>query len=149
MSAVTGGAAPGPQHQGGCRGPSLALAIVLQSSGVSEPVIAIADQRGPNDDSETSSTQTVSIEEFQTLTQRVAAQERQLEEILAILRASIVVALLPSTARVTITQKVNTPGVTTMTLLPTTTVTRPVMAVIPRASTEIAPATLIWHYGGY
>ncbi|KAK9109992.1 hypothetical protein Sjap_018052 [Stephania japonica] len=87
----------------------------------------MADQRGPSDDNETSSTQAVSIEEFQTLTQRVVTQERQLEEILAILRASIAVASVPSIARVTVTQEANTPGVTTMTLLLTTTTMRPVM----------------------
>ncbi|KAK9123652.1 hypothetical protein Sjap_013254 [Stephania japonica] len=102
----------------------------------------MVDQRDPSDDSGTSSTRAVSIEEFQTLTQRVAAQERQLEEILPILRASIVVASVPSTARVTVTQEANTPRVTTMTLLPTTTAMRPVMAVVPHAPIEIAPATL-------
>ncbi|KAK9090896.1 hypothetical protein Sjap_024073 [Stephania japonica] len=101
----------------------------------------MADQRGPSDDNGTSSTRAVSIEEFQTLTQRVAAQERQLEEILAILRASVAVASIPSTGRVTVTQEENTQGVTTMTMFPTTTTMRPVMAVVPRASIEIAPAT--------
>ncbi|KAK9137705.1 hypothetical protein Sjap_008299 [Stephania japonica] len=105
-------------------------------------MIVMVNQQGPSDDSGTSSTQAVSIEEFQTLAHRVAAQERQLVEILAILRASVVVASVPSTARVTVTQKEYTPGVTTMTLLPTTTTMGPVMAVIPRASTKIAPATL-------
>ncbi|KAK9145074.1 hypothetical protein Sjap_004977 [Stephania japonica] len=103
--------------------------------------IVMAYQRGPSDDSGTSNTRTVSIEEFQTLTQRVAAQERQLDEILAILRASVVVALVPFTAIVTVTQEANILGVTTMTLLPTTTATRLVMAVVPRAPTKIAPAT--------
>ncbi|KAK9090837.1 hypothetical protein Sjap_024014 [Stephania japonica] len=51
--------------------------------------IEMTDQRGLNDDSGTSSHQAVNIEEFRTLTQRVAAQERQLEEILTILRASV------------------------------------------------------------
>ncbi|KAK9102659.1 hypothetical protein Sjap_019913 [Stephania japonica] len=37
---------------------------------------AMADQKGPSDDSGTSSTRAVSIDEFQTLTQRVASQER-------------------------------------------------------------------------
>ncbi|KAK9123267.1 hypothetical protein Sjap_012869 [Stephania japonica] len=37
--------------------------------------IAMADQKGPSDDSGTSSTRAVSIDEFQTLTQRVASQE--------------------------------------------------------------------------
>ncbi|KAK9137699.1 hypothetical protein Sjap_008293 [Stephania japonica] len=104
--------------------------------------IVMVNQQGPSDNSGTSSTRAVSIEEFQTLAHRVAAQERQLEEILAILRASVVVASVPSTARVTVTQKEYTPGVTTMTLFPTTTATGPVMAVIPHASTKIAPATL-------
>ncbi|KAK9123127.1 hypothetical protein Sjap_012729 [Stephania japonica] len=38
--------------------------------------MAMADQKGPSDDSGTSSTRAVSIDEFQTLTQRVASQER-------------------------------------------------------------------------
>ncbi|KAK9144377.1 hypothetical protein Sjap_004280 [Stephania japonica] len=101
----------------------------------------MTDQRGLNDDNRKSSPRAVSIEEFQTLTQRVAAQERQLEEILAILRASVTAASVTSTARVTVTQGANTPGVTTMIFLPTTTAMRPVMAVIPHAPTEIAPAT--------
>ncbi|KAK9130783.1 hypothetical protein Sjap_011270 [Stephania japonica] len=101
----------------------------------------MADQRGPSNDSGTSSTRAVSIEEFQTLTQRVAAQERQLEEIMAILKASVVVASVPSTARVTVTQEENTSEVMTMTTLPTTTVARPKMAVVPRTLTEIAPVT--------
>ncbi|KAK9137729.1 hypothetical protein Sjap_008323 [Stephania japonica] len=104
--------------------------------------IEITDQQGRSDDSRTSSTRAVSIEEFQTLMQRVAVHKRQLEEILVILRASVVVASVPSTVRVTVTQEENTPRVTTMTLLPTTTTTRLVMAVVPRASAEIAPATL-------
>ncbi|KAK9137634.1 hypothetical protein Sjap_008228 [Stephania japonica] len=95
----------------------------------------MADQRGPSDDSGRSSTRAVSIEEFQALMQRVAAHERQLEEILVILRASVVVASVPSMARVTITQEANIPGVTTMTLLPSTTSTTPVMAVVPRTLT--------------
>ncbi|KAK9102805.1 hypothetical protein Sjap_020059 [Stephania japonica] len=103
----------------------------------------MVDQWGPSDDSSTSSTRAVIIEEFQTLTQRVATQERQLKEILAILRASIVVASVPSKDRVIITQEESTPGVTTVTLLLTTTAMRPVMAVVPRALTEIAPATPI------
>ncbi|KAK9096308.1 hypothetical protein Sjap_021805 [Stephania japonica] len=37
---------------------------------------SMADQRGPSDDSGTSSTRAVSIDEFQALTQRVASQER-------------------------------------------------------------------------
>ncbi|KAK9090696.1 hypothetical protein Sjap_023873 [Stephania japonica] len=72
---------------------------------------------------------------------KITDQEQQLEEILVILRASVAVASVPSTVRATVTQEENTPGVTTMTLLPTTTATRPVMAIVPRAPIEIAPAT--------
>ncbi|KAK9103217.1 hypothetical protein Sjap_020471 [Stephania japonica] len=103
--------------------------------------IEITDQRGLNDDSGTSSPRAVSIEEFRTLTQRVAAQERQLEEILVILRASVVAASVPSTARITVTQEANTPVVTTTATLPTTTAAKPVMAVVPHAPTEIVPTT--------
>ncbi|KAK9137604.1 hypothetical protein Sjap_008198 [Stephania japonica] len=38
--------------------------------------IAMADQKGPSDDSGASSTRAVSIEAFQTLTQRVTAQKQ-------------------------------------------------------------------------
>ncbi|KAK9136514.1 hypothetical protein Sjap_007108 [Stephania japonica] len=69
--------------------------------------IAMADQRGPSNDS----------------------------------GMSIAVVSVPSTAKVTVTQEENTPGVTTITLLPTTTTTRPVIAVVPRALTQIAPET--------
>ncbi|KAK9103062.1 hypothetical protein Sjap_020316 [Stephania japonica] len=51
------------------------------------------------------------------------------------MRTSVVVASVPLTTRVTITQEANTPGVTTMTLLPSTTSMAPVMAVVPRAPT--------------
>ncbi|KAK9122473.1 hypothetical protein Sjap_012075 [Stephania japonica] len=89
----------------------------------------MVDQRGLSDDSGMSSTRDVNIEEFQTLTQRVATQKRQLEVILAILRPSVVTASVPSTARVTVTQEANTPVVTIMTTLPTTTAARPGMIV--------------------
>ncbi|KAK9155170.1 hypothetical protein Sjap_002650 [Stephania japonica] len=127
----------------GQKWPLLCAAVVLSS----DPEmrfryqIVMAYQRGPSDNSRTSSTRAVSIEEFQSLTQRVVAQERQLEKILAILRTLVAIASVPSTARVTVTQEANTSGVTTMTLLPTTTATRTVMAVVPRAAVEIAPAT--------
>ncbi|KAK9116867.1 hypothetical protein Sjap_015814 [Stephania japonica] len=105
--------------------------------------IEMTDQRGLNDDNGTSSPRAVSIEEFRTLTQRVAAQERQLEEILTILRASVAATSVPSTARITVTQEANTPVVMTTTTFPTTTASKPVMAVVPRAPTEIAPTTPI------
>ncbi|KAK9144755.1 hypothetical protein Sjap_004658 [Stephania japonica] len=82
--------------------------------------IEMTDQRGLNDDNVTSSPRAVSIEEFWTLTQRVAAQERQLEEILMILRASVAATSVPSTARITVTGEANTPVVMTTTTFPTT-----------------------------
>ncbi|KAK9091346.1 hypothetical protein Sjap_024523 [Stephania japonica] len=103
----------------------------------------MADQRGLSDENGTSSPRAVSIEKFRTLTQRVVDQERQLEEILAILRASIAAASLPSTDRVAVTQEANTPVVMTTTTLPTPTTARPVMAVVPRALTEITQTTPI------
>ncbi|KAK9145318.1 hypothetical protein Sjap_005221 [Stephania japonica] len=64
--------------------------------------IVMTDQRGLSDDSGASSTRSISIKEFQTLTQRAVAQEQQLEQILAILKASVTAASVPSTARVTV-----------------------------------------------
>ncbi|KAK9137965.1 hypothetical protein Sjap_008559 [Stephania japonica] len=76
-----------------------------------------------------------------TLVERVAAHERQLEEILATLRASVASASVPSMARVTVTQEADTPMVTTTTKLPTTTAAKSVIVVIPSTPTETAPMT--------
>ncbi|KAK9089959.1 hypothetical protein Sjap_023136 [Stephania japonica] len=100
--------------------------------------IARADQAGSNNDNGKALTHFV--EDLHALTQRVATQELQLEEILAILKVSVVTASVPSTTRVTVTQEANTPGVMTTTMLPITTSARLVMAVVPCAPTEIAPA---------
>ncbi|KAK9137242.1 hypothetical protein Sjap_007836 [Stephania japonica] len=59
------------------------------------------------------------------------------------MRVSVAVASVPSTARVTITQEANISGVTTMTLLPSTTSMTPVMAVVPRAPTVYDITTTI------
>ncbi|KAK9103950.1 hypothetical protein Sjap_021204 [Stephania japonica] len=66
---VTGGAAGRTTTSGGLSGTSPMSSTVSRNPWR----IAMADQRGPSDDGGTSSSRAVSIEEFQTLTQGVAA----------------------------------------------------------------------------